>query len=256
MADDRIAAGAHGDEAGQVLVLGPQAVGDPGPHAGPRQPAVAAVHQHQRRLVVGHVGVHRADDAHVVDVRAVLANSSLTSMPLWPYFWNLNGDRIAAPVLRSVRRFGFGSGLPWYLSSSGLGSNVSTCDGPPFMNKWTTRLAFGLLRNRRRHALGAGGVGVGKIERAKQARQIQPIDESVQRSPRGSRLRQAFDRRAAEGRLQPTDHCQQGVSHRFEIESAAIHLPQPGVFGIDALAIGPIVTQPVDMPRITIVRCL
>ena len=25
-------------------------------------------------------------------------------MPLWPYFWNLNGDRIAAPVFRSVRR--------------------------------------------------------------------------------------------------------------------------------------------------------
>ena len=26
-------------------------------------------------------------------------------MPLWPYFWNLNGDGKAAPVLRSVRRF-------------------------------------------------------------------------------------------------------------------------------------------------------
>ena len=65
---DRIAAGAHGDEAGQVLILRAQAVGDPGAKAGPRQPAVAAVHQHQRRLVVGHVGVHRADDAQVVDV--------------------------------------------------------------------------------------------------------------------------------------------------------------------------------------------
>ena len=36
---------------------------------------------------------------------AVLAKSSLTSRPLWPYFWNLNGDGNAAPVLRSVRRF-------------------------------------------------------------------------------------------------------------------------------------------------------
>ena len=35
---------------------------------------------------------------------AVWANSSLTSMPLWPYFWNLNGEGNAAPVLRSVRQ--------------------------------------------------------------------------------------------------------------------------------------------------------
>ena len=97
----------------------------------------------QRRLMVGHVGVHRADDAHVVDVRsAVRAKSSLTSMPLWPYFWNAKGERRAAPVLRSVRRFGAGSGLPWYFASNGLGSNVSTCDGPPFMNRWTTCLAL------------------------------------------------------------------------------------------------------------------
>ena len=29
-------------------------------------------------------------------------NSSLTSMPHWPYFLNVNGDRISAPVFRSV----------------------------------------------------------------------------------------------------------------------------------------------------------
>jgi hypothetical protein len=68
-------------------------------------------------------------------LRAVCANSSLTSMPLSPYFWNVNGDGKAAPVLRSVRRFSRGSGLPAYFSRAGLGSNVSTCDGPPFMNR-------------------------------------------------------------------------------------------------------------------------
>ena len=31
---------------------------------------------------------------------------------------------------------------PAYLSSIGLGSNVSTCDGPPFMKRWMTRLAL------------------------------------------------------------------------------------------------------------------
>ena len=71
------------------------------------------------------------------------ANSSLTSMPLWPYL--LERERRAASPRRSCARCGgsgSGSGLPWYLSSSGLGSNVSTCDGPPFMNRWTTCLAL------------------------------------------------------------------------------------------------------------------
>ena len=68
-AHDRQPAGAHGDEAGQVLILRAQAVGDPRAHAGPGLPPLAAVHQHQRRLMIGHVGVHRADDAEVVGVR-------------------------------------------------------------------------------------------------------------------------------------------------------------------------------------------
>ena len=44
-------------------------------------------------------------------IPAVCAKSSLTSMPLWPYFWNLNGEPMAAPVLRSVGRL-VGTGLP------------------------------------------------------------------------------------------------------------------------------------------------
>src|SRR5262245_27124154 len=32
---------------------------------------------------------------------------------------------------------------PLYLASAGLGSKVSTCDGPPFMNRKITRLALG-----------------------------------------------------------------------------------------------------------------
>ncbi len=65
---DRVTAGTHGDESGQVLVLRAQAVGDPRSHAGANQPRLAAVHQQQRGFVVGHVGMHRADDADVVDV--------------------------------------------------------------------------------------------------------------------------------------------------------------------------------------------
>ena len=64
---DRVAAGAHGDERGQILVLGAQPVGDPRTDAGADLPSRTAVHQQQRRLVVGHVGVHGADDGDVVD---------------------------------------------------------------------------------------------------------------------------------------------------------------------------------------------
>ena len=87
-------------------------------------------------------------------IPAVWAKSSLTSIPLWPYFLNLNGEPMAAPVLRSVGRL-VGTGLPLWRSSIGLGSNVSTCDGPPFMNRWTTRLA----RARSGGALGKSGLG-------------------------------------------------------------------------------------------------
>ncbi len=74
-ADDR-EAGAHRHEAGQVLVLGAQAVEQPRSHARPNRLHVAAGHHQQRRLMVGHVGVHRADDAQVVGMLARHAGRS------------------------------------------------------------------------------------------------------------------------------------------------------------------------------------
>src|SRR3954454_20129635 len=62
---------------------------------------------------------------------AVLAKISLTSMPLVPCLLNLEGDGRAEPVGRSVVRLPWGSFLPSYFFSSGLGSKVSICDGPP-----------------------------------------------------------------------------------------------------------------------------
>ena len=64
---DREPARAHHDEPGQVLIFRTQPVKHPGPDARPRLPRFAAVHQHQRRLVIGNVGVHRADHADVID---------------------------------------------------------------------------------------------------------------------------------------------------------------------------------------------
>ena len=63
---DRIATRAHRHEAGEILVLCPQAVGHPRPGGGADEPAVTAIHEHQRRLMVGNVGVHRADDEEPV----------------------------------------------------------------------------------------------------------------------------------------------------------------------------------------------
>src|SRR5262245_60398882 len=55
---------------------------------------------------------------------AIAENTSLTSIPDWPYLENLNGDAIATP-------FSPGNDLPLAFVSSGLGSQVSTCDGAP-----------------------------------------------------------------------------------------------------------------------------
>ncbi len=44
---DRVAARAHGNEAGQVLILGAETVGEPGTHRRPDEPGLAAVHQEQ-----------------------------------------------------------------------------------------------------------------------------------------------------------------------------------------------------------------
>src|SRR6266571_745674 len=72
----------------------------------------------------------------------IFGNKSLTSRPLWPYFLNLKGDGNAAPVFRSVLMYSPGNGCPAYFSNAGLGSNESTCDGPPLRKKCTTRLAL------------------------------------------------------------------------------------------------------------------
>ena len=80
---------------------------------------------------------------------AVLSNSSLTSRPDWPYFRNLNGERMMPAVFRSVRREESGTGLPCNASSLGLGSKVSTWLGPPFMNRCTRRLALAGCRGER-----------------------------------------------------------------------------------------------------------
>ncbi len=125
--------GTHRDEAGQVLVFGAQAVGESRPPcsaatAARRRSSSAASTARGWACWPASSGSRRCRRC----ARAVRAKISLTSIPLWPYFWNRNGDGSAVPVFRSVVRFPCGSILPSYFFKSGLGSNVSTCDGPPF----------------------------------------------------------------------------------------------------------------------------
>ena len=63
------AAADQDDEAGQVLVLRAQAVGDPRAHRGPAVARRARVEEQLRRRMVELVGIHRLDDRDVVDRR-------------------------------------------------------------------------------------------------------------------------------------------------------------------------------------------
>src|SRR5262249_34540502 len=76
---------------------------------------------------------------------------------LSPYFRNENGEAISVPERFRVTRNASGGRSPSCFVSIGLGANVSTCDGPPFMNRKITRFARGAKGGDR----GASGVGGG-----------------------------------------------------------------------------------------------
>src|SRR5688572_3742094 len=80
--------------------------------------------------------VHIDRTTHISSTRSArCGNTSLTSMPDLPYFLNSNGDGYARPVRP-------GNAESSYFASDGLGSKVSTCDGPPPAKMWMTRLAL------------------------------------------------------------------------------------------------------------------
>ncbi len=73
---------------------------------------------------------------------ATCVNSSLIGKPLWPCWLNFQGQaRVLPLLLNCVGSIFILNGWPCSAMSRGLGSNVSTCDGPPSMNRKITRLA-------------------------------------------------------------------------------------------------------------------
>lgn len=68
--DDGNPSRAQGDEAGEVFVFRTETVVDPASHtrANEVDPLGPGIHEHERRLVIGDVGIHRVDDAEIIDL--------------------------------------------------------------------------------------------------------------------------------------------------------------------------------------------
>ncbi len=119
------------DEAGQVLALAAQAVGDPGAHAGAALLAVAGVHEIVGVGVLGELETIERTTARSSTQVPMCGNRSLTGMPLWPYWRNFQGLFSTLPTLSNCVGWTLAwIGWPFSRSSRGLGSNVSTCDTP------------------------------------------------------------------------------------------------------------------------------
>ena len=118
----------------------------------------------------GDLADHDSDDAQLVghagDVRQQLADPQ----PDWPRCLNSQGffEPFAAGSgrLRTLRRLPLDRLTVAVWPSSGLGSNVSTCDTPPSMNRKMTCLARGAksvwARRNSAAALRAGQAGKGQ----------------------------------------------------------------------------------------------
>ena len=137
------------DVGGQVLVLGPQAVGRPRADARPARDDQAGVHHPERLLVIAVLGVHRANHGDLVGVPSdAAAASRRTPGRDWPCRENLNGLPSRLPVSFSSSATSAGGGWPSYLASIGLGSSKSTWLGPPCMNSWMTASRLRLVIRR------------------------------------------------------------------------------------------------------------
>ena len=162
-AGDRPAAMVEQDDvAGQVLVDRSQPVRHPRAQARVPLAHEARVHLEQARAVREAVGVHAADDRHVVHAPGEVRDTGRRpSIPAWPCRANLRDEPSSVPGLRTLRTGSLsrvGIGLPLCLVSSGLGSNVSTWLTPPYMKRTMHALALAGKCG----ALGASGESSGR----------------------------------------------------------------------------------------------
>jgi hypothetical protein len=137
------AAGAEDNVAGEVFRLAPQAVEEPRAEAGAGRRDGAVVHQEQGGAVVGVVGVHRANDAQVVDVPGRERQQLADRQPRLAAGLELVRHRHAAAGGVFGAEIDFLRPLPRELVESRLGIEKVPWNGPPFMKSWMMRLARG-----------------------------------------------------------------------------------------------------------------
>ncbi len=132
--------------AGRSVLSRAEAVAEPGSEARAPDHLVAGVHEDLRRRVVELRRVHRADDRDVV---GELRRPRQQLRDLRPRLPVLTERERAGQQLRRALDEGealpftnsAGTSCPSCLASAGFGSNRSSCDGAPAMNRWMTRLA-------------------------------------------------------------------------------------------------------------------
>ncbi len=95
-----------------------------------------------------------------------------------------------------------------------------------------------LLRHGGDVALRAGLVGRGKIERMKNTGQILPVDEPVDRAAFRVRRGGDFHGTSAHRGIELSRDGEQRIAHRFEIEPAAVHVPEEAVLRVGLRGIG------------------
>jgi hypothetical protein len=125
-----------GDEARQIGILRAEPVHGPRAHGGPHKLKTARVELLQRLRMVFVIRRHATQQAELVrvlrDLRHQLHDVD-AALPVLGEF-PLRAEQLHVASLRP--------GWPVRFVSSGLGSNVSICDGPPRMQRKMTRFAF------------------------------------------------------------------------------------------------------------------
>ena len=170
----------HHHEAGQALALGPQPVAQPGPQARLADHDVARVHLQAARGMRGRIGVHRADHAQIVREPGRVREQAADLQPALAVLGERErrlhqvADRAAVGADRCCSA---GRREPWYFSSAGLRSNVSTWLGAPFMKRKTTCLA------RAGKWGGLGDIRYGCAARGRLRRQARRPARAARRSP-------------------------------------------------------------------------
>src|SRR5262249_17824781 len=83
-----------------------------------------------------------------------------------------------------------------------------------------------LRRDRRLRPFGAGGVGIGKVERPVDARKIQAVEKAVERASAGLLAENVHLRFAADVGVEERGNREQMITDGFEIEALAGFFPQ------------------------------